>query len=92
MSTEHTADQAGYYEIRLLGRLHPRWTSWFDGLQIADRQDGTTVVSGSVTDQAALHGLLHKVRDVGLPLLSVNRTDECAVDPSASTSPEPERT
>ncbi|MGW1067939.1 hypothetical protein ACWD4F_25850 [Streptomyces aureus] len=61
-----------WYEIRVQGRLHPRWASWFDGMAlIADNSDGTTLLRGPVVDQAALHGLLHRLRDVGLPLLSV---------------------
>jgi hypothetical protein len=59
------------YEIRLRGHLDSRWAAWFDGLSLTTDNDGTTVVSGPVADQAALHGLLQKVRDVGLPLVSV---------------------
>jgi hypothetical protein len=59
------------YEIRLRGRLDPRWTAWFDGMTVTTADDGTTALRGPVTDQAALHGLLQKVRDLGLPLLSV---------------------
>jgi hypothetical protein len=61
------------YEIRLKGHLEPRWADWFDGLTLTQESDGTTVLSGSVVDQAALHGLLGKVRDLGLPLIAVNR-------------------
>jgi len=61
------------YEIRLKGHLEPRWAEWFDGLSVTQESDGTTVLSGSVADQAALHGLLGKVRDLGLPLIAVNR-------------------
>lgn len=63
--------EAGRYEIRLKGHLDARWVAWFDGLTIANQSDGTTVIHGPVADQAALHGLLQKVRDVGLPLVSV---------------------
>ncbi|MFD0578273.1 hypothetical protein [Dactylosporangium darangshiense] len=59
------------YEIRVLGRLEPRWAAWFDGMTLTTG-DGVTVVEGPVEDQAALYGLLHKLRDTGLPLLSVN--------------------
>ena len=62
---------AGRYEIRLKGHLDSRWATWFDGLSLTTDNDGTTVVSGLVADQAALHGLLQRVRDVGLPLISV---------------------
>jgi hypothetical protein len=59
------------YEIRLTGHLDPRWASWFDGMSVTPDSDGTTVLSGPVADQAALHGLLGRVRDLGLPLVSV---------------------
>ena len=63
---------AQYYEIRLEGHLEARWVKWFDGLAITLDESGNTLLSGQVADQAALHGLLKKVRDVALPLLSVN--------------------
>jgi hypothetical protein len=63
----------GQYEIRLKGHLEPRWAAWFDGMSLTHASDGTTIIHGPVADQAALHGLLRKVRDLGLPLLSVNR-------------------
>jgi hypothetical protein len=65
-------DRPGRYEIRLKGHLDARWTAWFDGLSVTRDSDGTTVIGGSVADQAALHGLLQKTRDLGLPLISVN--------------------
>ncbi len=74
------------YEIRVQGHLHPRWAAWFDGLDLAEETGGVTVLHGPVVDQAALHGLLHKLRDVGLPLVSVSQVDE--VDASTST-PDP---
>ena len=55
--------------------LDSRWSAWFDGLQMTSDQRGHTVIAGPVTDQAALHGLLAKVRDLGLELLAVRRTD-----------------
>jgi hypothetical protein len=64
-----------WYEIRVQGRLDDRWTAWFDGIGLDRTDDGTTVLRGPVTDQAALHGLLNKLRDLGVPLLSVTRTD-----------------
>ena len=64
-----------YYEIRLKGHLEARWLKWFDGLAITLDENGNTLLSGLVADQAALHGLLKKVRDVGLPLLSVNSVE-----------------
>ncbi len=71
MSTGHH-DNPGRYEIRLKGRLDSRWAAWFDGLTLTHDSDGTTIIHEPVADQAALHGLLQKVRDLGLPLVSVN--------------------
>ena len=68
------ADAAGY-EIRLEGRLGPRWAPWFDGMSLTAADDGTTVLSGPVADQAALHGVLTRIRDLGLALVSVSRLD-----------------
>ena len=65
--------EAGGYEIRLKGHLEARWAAWFDGLSLSRESDGTTVIRGSGVDQAALHGLLTKVRDLGLPLIAVNQ-------------------
>ena len=67
--------QGGWCEIHVRGHLEPRWAAWFDGLTLTQHSDGTTVIRGHVPDQAALHGLLHKVRDIGLPLLSVTHTN-----------------
>jgi hypothetical protein len=72
MSTGHH-DNPGRYEIRLKGHLDSRWTAWFDGLTLTHDSDGTTIIHGLVADQAALHGLLQKVRDLGLPLVSVTQ-------------------
>ncbi len=63
------------YEIRLEGHLAARWAVWFDEMALMTESDGTTVLHGPVVDQAALHGLLAKLRDTGLPLLSVTRID-----------------
>ena len=63
------------YEIRLKGHLAPRWTAWFDELSLTNENDGTTIIHGFVADQAALHGLLQRVRDIGLPLVSVTRVE-----------------
>jgi hypothetical protein len=65
-------DRPGRYEIRLKGHLDARWAAWFDGLTVTRDSDGSTVIGGLVADQAALHGLLQKTRDLGLPLISVN--------------------
>ncbi len=62
------------YEIRVQGRLDDRWTAWFDGMELVTTGDGCTLLRGAVVDQAALHGLIQKVRDLGLPLVSVIQT------------------
>ena len=76
MSDKQTFDekyiQHQCYEIRLKGHLDNRWSDWFGGLTILLEEDGNTLLTGPVVDQAALHGLLKKVRDLGMPLLSVN--------------------
>jgi len=68
----HDADQPMAYQIRIKGHLSPRWTDWFEGLIITLEEDGDTLLTGTVVDQAALHGWLKKVRDLGMPLLSLN--------------------
>ena len=67
--------EPGRYAIRIKGHLDDRWAGWFDGLTITLQEDGTTLLTGPVADQTALHGLLRKVRDVGLPLVSVLPVD-----------------
>lgn len=67
--------QSQIYEIRLQGHLEPQWQSWFDGMSITLTPAGETLLTGPVVDQAALHGLLKKIRDLGMPLLSVVGTD-----------------
>jgi hypothetical protein len=74
-SLERDADQPINYQIRILGHLGPQWMDWFDGLTIMLEEDGNTLLSGPVIDPAALHGILKKVRDLGMPLLSVNSVD-----------------
>jgi len=72
MNTARTGhSDAGWYEIHLQGRLEPRWATWFDGMTLSTTADGASVIRGRVADQAALHGLLSRLRDLGLPLLSV---------------------
>ncbi len=67
--------EPGLYEIRIKGHLDDRWTDWFGGLTITLEDNGDTLLTGPVVDQSALHGLLRKVRDLGMPLLAVNRVD-----------------
>jgi hypothetical protein len=62
-----------YYYIRVQGHLDDRWSEWFDGLTISNRLNGDAVLHGPIVDQAALHGVLAKVRDLGLPLIVVRR-------------------
>ena len=69
-----SAQQPDRYEIRVKGHLADRWAAWFDGMTLTRRADGTTVLDGPVADQSALHGLLRKVSDLGLPLVSVTPT------------------
>jgi len=66
-------DKPSMYKIRVKGSLDFKWSDWFDGFEIKDIGNEETMLIGSVTDQAALYGLLSKIRDLGLPLLSVNR-------------------
>jgi hypothetical protein len=90
MSETHTPNgnrhETGRYEIRLQGHLDTRWATWFDGLTLTRDSDGTTVIHGPVADQAALHGLLQKVRDLGLPLISVRHV---GLDQPATPSIDP---
>ena len=70
------------YQIRLQGHLGGQWTDWFGGLTITLEENGDTLLTGPVVDQAALYGLLRKVRDLGMPLLSVNRVKPGQADGS----------
>jgi hypothetical protein len=70
------------YQIRLKGHLDSQWTDWFEGLTITLEEDGDTLLTGPVTDQAALHGLLKKVRDLGMPLVSVSPLEPGQADVS----------
>ena len=88
--SEDDRPEARRYEIRLAGHLHAHWATWFDGLAVIQQGDGTTVIRGPVADQSALHGLLQRVRDLGLPLVSVTQdeTDQPgAPTPDRSSNP-----
>jgi hypothetical protein len=69
------ASNPAVYQLRIEGRLDPQWEEWFDGMAITPRDDGTTLLTSPMVDQAALYGVLKKVRDLGLPLLSVIRVE-----------------
>ena len=69
------AGQPTIYQIRIRGHLGRQWTDWFGGMSLALEEDGDTLLTGPVIDQAALYGLLKKVRDLGLALVSVNRVE-----------------
>lgn len=80
-SSERRDDTEGIScEIVLRGELGPEWTEWFEGLQVKAKAKGETLLSGVIADQAALHGLLRKIRDLGLPLISLT------CDPAAGTA------
>ncbi len=70
-----SAGQQSYYQIEIEGHLDTRWQDWFGGLTVTKTADGHTILSGPIRDQAALYGLLKKVRNLGMPLLSVNRLE-----------------
>ena len=92
MSRVRTGHTAGTYDIRVQGRLDARWASRFDGCTLTHGGDGTTVITGTVVDQAALHGVLQVLRDLGLPLLSVTPVDPAELaDASSSASPDSPR-
>ena len=80
MSETHASTEGHHqpelYEIRLKGHLDDRWAGWFGGLTITLEENGDTLLTGPVVDQAALYGLLKRVRDLGMPLLSVNCINE----------------
>ncbi len=76
------SNQPMIYQIRLKGHLGQQWTAWFDGLTITLEANGDTLLTGLVIDQAALYGLLRKVRDLGLPLLAVTRVEPGQADAS----------
>ena len=86
MSSTSNGRHGDWYEIRIQGRLDDRWSTWLDDLVLSHTDDGTTFLRGPVADQAALHGLLNKIRDLGLPLLSINQSDPGdPIDPDTST-------
>jgi hypothetical protein len=87
LSSQSDPGQPTAYQIRIKGHLGRQWTDWFEGLAISLEESGDTLLTGTVVDQAALHGLLRKVRDLGTPLISVNR-----VSPGPAERPESKQT
>ena len=77
------------YEIRVTGRLGSRWAAWFDGFTLTDEDPGVTLISGPVVDQAALHGLLAKLRDLGIPLVSLTELAPGALTESSDLPDHP---
>ena len=75
MNAVRSFEKSTVYQIRLRGILDSKWSDWFDGLALTPAANGETLVTGPVADQAALYGLLNKIRDIGLPLLSVNSVE-----------------
>jgi hypothetical protein len=73
MTNERETSEAAVYEFTVKGILEPQWSDWFDGFTITQQADDETLLTGSVPDQPALHGVLAKIRDLGLPLLFVRR-------------------
>ena len=85
MSPRSLSDRPVRYRICVLGQLDDSWSSWFDGLEIAPQTDGTTLLTGFLRDQAALHGILMRIRDLGLPLIAVQRLPD-PDDPHGDTA------
>jgi hypothetical protein len=79
-------ERVAVYEIRVKGHLDGRWSEWFDGLQIANLENGDALLSGEIVDQSALHGTLNKVRDLGLPLLAVRSAGPVGQDSTRTSA------
>ena len=79
MNSHAGSGSPNHYELRIQGHLDPHWSAWFDGLTVIPEEDGTTTLRGVVSDQAELHGVLAKVRDLGVTLLLVRASDTPAV-------------
>jgi hypothetical protein len=82
LDTKTDPSKPTVYQIRIKGHLGHQWTDWFEGLTITLEEDGNTLLTGPVVDQAALHGLLKKVRDLGMPLVSVSPVEHGQADQS----------
>ena len=73
LNPEIDPNQPMVYEIRIKGHLGPQWTEWFEGMVVTREENGDTLLTGPVVDQAALHGLLQRLRDIGIPLISLRQ-------------------
>lgn len=82
MTMSQNGPRGKIYEIKLKGHLNESWADWLEGLTFTHEEDGTTTLQGEIVDQSALHGLLKKIRDLGLPLLSVNRIETGQAEPA----------
>lgn len=82
----HGPDVPNIFNIRIKGYLGQQWAGWFDGLTITLEEDGNTLLTGIVTDQSALHGILKKIRDLGMPLLAVNQVEPKHIKKKISTN------
>jgi hypothetical protein len=83
----HQQPDSHWYEIRLQGHLEPRWATWFDGMTLTTEPGGNTTLRGPVVDQSALHGVLARLRDLGVPLVSLTQVPadhEPSSQPSAT--------
>jgi hypothetical protein len=87
VDSESDSNHPPIYQIRLKGHLGQQWTDWFEGMTLVLQENGETLLTGPVADQPALHGLLKKVRDLGVPLLSVNHVGSGLAD--GKVDPEP---
>lgn len=75
MDNDNATSRPVFYEIRIRGRLEKRWSEWFEGMEFTYASDGTTTLSGPLPDQAALHSILNKIRDMNLTMISVQQRD-----------------
>jgi hypothetical protein len=82
LSRQPNSNQPVVYQIRIKGHLGSQWTDWFEGMTLTLEKEGDTLLTGPVVDQAALHGLIRKVRDLGMPLVSVRPADSSEADGS----------
>ena len=80
MTKKPNANEPACYQIRISGQLGEQWNTWFEQMTLTQIDDGDSLITGPVIDQAALHGLLRKIRDLGLPLISVNRLQPGQLD------------